>query len=77
MEFQVVVSGLFGLRRHNTNHLGSRWQWLSRGASGIRGQTLILNVPGSLRAAVENLEVVLPALPHGLDKLRGSREDCG
>jgi molybdenum cofactor synthesis domain-containing protein len=50
---------------------------LSRGASGIRGSTLVVNVPGSLRAAVENLEVVLPALPHGLEKLRGSREDCG
>jgi len=49
---------------------------LSRGASGIRGSTLILNLPGSVKAAVENLEAVLDALPHGIEKLRGSRADC-
>ena len=50
---------------------------LSRGVSGIRGSTLIINLPGSLRAAVENLEVILPGLEHGLRKLRGDPEDCG
>ncbi|MEN6494682.1 MAG: molybdenum cofactor synthesis domain-containing protein [Thermoguttaceae bacterium] len=50
---------------------------LSRGASGIRGRTLILNLPGSVRAASENLSVVLPALPHGLATLRGEVSDCG
>jgi molybdopterin biosynthesis enzyme MoaB len=50
---------------------------LSRACSGVRGQTLILSVPGSERAAVENLRAILPALPHGLRKLRGDPEDCG
>jgi molybdenum cofactor synthesis domain-containing protein len=50
---------------------------LSRGVSGIRGSTLIVNLPGSERAAVENLEAILPALPHGLSKLRGDGTDCG
>jgi len=50
---------------------------LSRGASGIRGATLILNLPGSKRGATENLEAILPALPHGLKKLRGDAADCG
>jgi molybdopterin biosynthesis enzyme MoaB len=50
---------------------------LSRGVSGIRGSTLIVNLPGSERAAVENLEAILPALPHGLGKLRGDGTDCG
>lgn len=50
---------------------------LSRGASGIRGATLILNLPGSKRGATENLEAILPALPHGLRKLRGDPADCG
>ena len=50
---------------------------LSRGASGIRGSTLIINLPGSERAAVENLEAILPALAHGLSKLRGDGTDCG
>jgi len=50
---------------------------LSRGASGICRSTLILNLPGSERGAVENLEAVLPALQHGIDKLRGDPSDCG
>ena len=50
---------------------------LSRGVSGIRGTTLILSLPGSERAAVENLDAVLPALAHGLAKLKGDPTDCG
>jgi len=50
---------------------------LSRGVSGIRARTLIVSLPGSERAAVENLEAVLPALEHGLAKLRGDASDCG
>ncbi|MDP2990988.1 MAG: molybdopterin-binding protein [Kiritimatiellota bacterium] len=50
---------------------------LSRGVSGIRGATLIVSLPGSERAAVENLQVIIPALSHGLSKLRGDPSDCG
>jgi molybdenum cofactor synthesis domain-containing protein len=50
---------------------------LSRGTSGIRGATLIVNLPGSERAARENLEAILRALPHGLAKLRGDPSECG
>jgi molybdopterin adenylyltransferase len=50
---------------------------LSRSISGIRGATLILSLPGSGRGATENLQVVLPALVHGLTKLRGDTADCG
>ena len=51
---------------------------LSRAAAGIRGRSLILNLPGSPRAALENLEPVLPALTHGLNMLRGTEPaDCG
>jgi len=50
---------------------------LSRAVSGIRGQTLILSLPGSERGATENLLAVLPSLHHGLDKLRGDPSDCG
>ena len=49
---------------------------LSRAVSGIRKQTLILSVPGSERGATENLAAVLPALDHGLGKLRGDPSDC-
>lgn len=49
---------------------------LSRGAAGIRGGTLIVNLPGSPKAARENLEAVLPALEHGLNMLLRGRADC-
>lgn len=43
---------------------------LSRPAAGIRHRTLIINLPGSPKAVQENLESVLPALPHALELLR-------
>jgi molybdenum cofactor synthesis domain-containing protein len=49
----------------------------SRGIAGIRKGCLILNLPGSQKAAQENLEAVLPALEHGLYKLKGGDADCG
>lgn len=50
---------------------------LSRGRVGIRASTLIINLPGSLKAVQENLQVVLPVLPHALEKIRGDKGDCG
>jgi len=50
---------------------------LSRAVSGIADGTLIINLPGSPRAARENLEAILPALPHGLAKLKGDPSECG
>lgn len=50
---------------------------LSRGIAGIRGQTLIINLPGSPKAVRESLEAVLPALPHGLEILTGRGGECG
>lgn len=49
---------------------------LSRSAAGIRGGSLIVNLPGSPKAARENLEAVLPALEHGLKMLLGGPSDC-
>lgn len=48
---------------------------LSRAAAGIRSGALIINLPGSPKAARENLEAVLPALEHGLRILLGGGED--
>lgn len=45
---------------------------LSRALAGVRGKTLIVNLPGSPRAAVESLEAILPALPHAVEVLSGS-----
>lgn len=44
---------------------------LSRGIAGIRRRTLIVNLPGSPRGAVESLGVIMPVLPHAVELLRG------
>lgn len=49
---------------------------LSRGVSVIRKQTLIVNLPGSPKAVRESLDLVLGALDHGLDILRGNASEC-
>ena len=48
---------------------------LSRAVAGVRGRTLILNLPGSERGATENLEVVLPVLAHAVAQLREAPEE--
>lgn len=49
---------------------------ISRALAGIRKRTLIINLPGSPKGAVENIEVVWPAVPHAVKKIQGSMEDC-
>jgi molybdopterin adenylyltransferase len=50
---------------------------ISRAVAGIRKQTLIVNLPGSPKAVRENLAVVLPALPHAIEKIKGDTRECG
>jgi molybdenum cofactor synthesis domain-containing protein len=50
---------------------------LSRAVSGVRHGTLIINLPGSPKAVRETLSVVLPALPHAVELIRGTVADCG
>jgi len=47
---------------------------LSRALAGIRGKVLIINLPGSPKAALENLQVVLPVLPHAVELLQDHPE---
>ena len=50
---------------------------ISRGVAGVRKGTLIVNLPGSPRAVRENFEILLPALPHAIDKMKGEGGECG
>ncbi len=50
---------------------------LSRGIAGIRGKTLIINLPGSLKAVEEHLAVLAPVLEHALGILTGKEGECG
>jgi len=47
---------------------------LSRNTAGIRGTSLIINLPGSPKAAFENLQVILPVIPHAIELITGSSE---
>ncbi len=49
---------------------------ISRAVAGVRGKTLIINLPGSPIAVKENLEVILPALSHAVEKIKGSKKEC-
>jgi len=49
---------------------------LSRAVVGVRGRCLIINLPGSPRAAVESLGAVIEVVPHAVEKIKGSEEDC-
>ncbi len=49
---------------------------LSRAVAGVRGQTLIINLPGSPKAVKENLETVLGVIPHAIEKIKGGAGEC-
>ena len=50
---------------------------ISRAVCGVRGNTLIVNLPGSPKAVREGLEVILPAISHTIAKIQGDPEECG
>ena len=50
---------------------------LSRAVVGTRGKCLIVNLPGSPKAVRKCLEVILPALPHAVETLKGQSDECG
>ncbi|MGA9670751.1 MAG: molybdopterin-binding protein, partial [Terracidiphilus sp.] len=47
--------------------------WLSRGVAGLKGSTLIVNLPGSQRGAEQSLASIIPLLKHGLEVAAGSQ----
>lgn len=49
---------------------------LSRGVAGIRKKSLIINLPGSPKGVKESLEIILKALPHGIEIIKGEITEC-
>lgn len=49
---------------------------VSRAICGIRGNSLIINLPGSPKGAIENLSVIMPAIEHTIKKINGDKSDC-
>ncbi len=66
----------FGECMRTTSMAFSPHAIVSRATAGIRGRTLIINLPGSPKAAIENLTAVWRAVPHTVAKLQGDQTDC-
>jgi len=49
---------------------------LSRAVAGVRGEALIINLPGSPRAVRENLGAILDVIPHAIEKIKGDTQEC-
>jgi molybdopterin adenylyltransferase len=62
------------MRRHSASL--TPHAMISRALVGIRGRTLIINLPGSPKGATENLGVLLPALAHAIEKIKGDESEC-
>lgn len=71
-----IVPGIAEAMRAESLKKTSR-AMLSRAVAGVRGRTLIINLPGSPKGVRECLEVVLPALEHGLAIMTGKASECG
>ena len=69
------VQGISEAMRYHSLQITPR-AMLSRGVSGIRQNSLIINLPGSPKAVRENVEYIIPSLRHGLEILRGEASNC-
>lgn len=54
----------------------TRRSMLSRAVAGVRGKTMIINLPGSPAAVRENLEAIVDVLPHAIEKIKGDPSEC-
>jgi molybdenum cofactor synthesis domain-containing protein len=54
----------------------TRMAMLSRAVAGVKGETLIINLPGSPKAVRENLETILNVIPHAIEKIKGDPTEC-
>lgn len=69
------VSGIADVMRSEGFKKTSR-SILSRAVAGIKGKTLIINLPGSPKAVKESLEIILDVIPHAVEKIKGDTSEC-
>lgn len=72
---EKYVPGIGEIMRAKSSEFTSK-AMLSRGIAGIRGESLIVNLPGSPKGAIENLGFIIDTLPHGIDILTGNAFEC-
>jgi molybdopterin adenylyltransferase len=70
------IPGMAEAMRHQSINI-TPYAMISRAIAGIRGRCLIVNLPGSPKGAKENLAVILPALKHTIEKIKGDNAECG
>lgn len=70
------IPGLGEMMRISTLHF-TPLSILSRATGGIRGRSLVVNLPGSPKAVKQCLESILPVIPHALEVIRGEANRCG
>lgn len=70
-----MASGIAEAIRYNSLQITPRGM-LSRGAAGIRKDTLIINLPGSPKAVKESIDYILDSIHHGLEILLGDASEC-
>jgi molybdopterin adenylyltransferase len=70
------IPGLAELMRHEGG-MKTIKAYLSRGVAGIRSGSLILNLPGSERGAMQSIEILMPLLPHAIETIKGESVECG
>lgn len=70
-----IIPGFSEIMRLKSYEI-SKYAILSREISGIRNNSIIINLPGSPKAAIENLSFIIDVIPHGVKVLKGEVEDC-
>lgn len=69
------IPGMAEAMRHQSMQVTPH-AMISRAVAGVRGKSLIINLPGSPKGAKENLAIVLPALKHAIEKIKGDDSEC-
>ncbi|MCI4625002.1 MAG: MogA/MoaB family molybdenum cofactor biosynthesis protein [Candidatus Magnetoovum sp. WYHC-5] len=72
---EMEIPGIPELMRFSGYNI-TKQACLSRAVAGAKGQCLIINLPGSPKAAKENLLAVIDVIPHAIEKLKGLESDC-